>query len=161
MDNLGAVLISIRPRWVELIAQGLKTLEVRKSRPAIEPPFTCYIYCAHGRYDDRVSVQSQTIWDEWRGRVIGEFTCKGVSYYRPGSGFTKDRMGFSLRMCSSLTVDDVWEYSGNGKFPLYGWAVDDLQIYKNPLILSAFCGLDGEPVKRAPQSWRYARKVVT
>ena len=28
-----AVLISIRPKWCELIANGKKTIEVRKSRP--------------------------------------------------------------------------------------------------------------------------------
>ena len=38
------VLISIRPQWCELIANGKKTIEVRKSRPKLETPFKCYIY---------------------------------------------------------------------------------------------------------------------
>lgn len=40
-----AVLISIQPKWCELIAKGKKTLEVRKTRPKLETPFKCYIYC--------------------------------------------------------------------------------------------------------------------
>lgn len=40
-----SVLISIQPKWVEKITSGEKTIEVRKSRPNIETPFKCYIYC--------------------------------------------------------------------------------------------------------------------
>ena len=38
-----AVLISIKPKWCELIASGKKTVEVRKTRPKIDTPFKCYI----------------------------------------------------------------------------------------------------------------------
>lgn len=34
-----AVLISIRPEWVEKILPGEKTLEIRKNRPNMETPF--------------------------------------------------------------------------------------------------------------------------
>lgn len=40
-----AVLISIQPKWCELIANGKKTIEVRKTKPKLETPFKCYIYC--------------------------------------------------------------------------------------------------------------------
>ena len=39
-----AVLISIQPKWCELIASGRKTIEVRKTKPNIPTPFKCYIY---------------------------------------------------------------------------------------------------------------------
>ena len=39
-----AVLISIRPEWCKKILAGVKTIEVRKTRPKIETPFKCYIY---------------------------------------------------------------------------------------------------------------------
>ena len=39
-----SVLISIQPKWCELIASGKKTVEVRKSAPRLETPFKCYIY---------------------------------------------------------------------------------------------------------------------
>lgn len=38
-----AVLISIQPKWCELIAIKKKSLEVRKNRPKLETPFRCYI----------------------------------------------------------------------------------------------------------------------
>ena len=44
-----AVLISIRPKWVEKITRGEKTLEVRKTRPKLETPFKCYIYCTEAK----------------------------------------------------------------------------------------------------------------
>ena len=33
-----AVLLSVRPKWCELIANGKKTIEVRKTKPKIKPP---------------------------------------------------------------------------------------------------------------------------
>ena len=45
-----AVLISIRPEWCAKIASGEKTIEVRKTRPKLETPFKCYIYCTLPRY---------------------------------------------------------------------------------------------------------------
>ncbi len=35
-----AVLISIRQKWGEKIISGEKTIEVRKTRPKLNPPFT-------------------------------------------------------------------------------------------------------------------------
>lgn len=40
-----AVLISIRLKWCEKIASGEKTIEVRKTKPKLDTPFKCYIYC--------------------------------------------------------------------------------------------------------------------
>jgi len=40
-----SVLISIQPKWCELIASGKKTVEVRKTKPKLQTPFKCYIYC--------------------------------------------------------------------------------------------------------------------
>lgn len=39
-----AVMLSIQPKWCEKIANGEKTVEVRKTRPKLETPFKCYIY---------------------------------------------------------------------------------------------------------------------
>ena len=43
-----AVMISIRPKWVEKIANGEKTIEVRKSAPQ-EVPFKAYIYATKAK----------------------------------------------------------------------------------------------------------------
>lgn len=39
-----AILMSIRPEWCDLILQGKKTVEVRKTRPKMKTPFKVYIY---------------------------------------------------------------------------------------------------------------------
>ena len=39
------VLLSIRPEWCVKILNGEKTVEIRKNRPKLKPPFKCYIYC--------------------------------------------------------------------------------------------------------------------
>ena len=44
-----AVLISVQPKWVEKIASGKKTIEVRKTAPKGEVPFKCYIYVTKGK----------------------------------------------------------------------------------------------------------------
>lgn len=44
-----AVLMSIRPEWCNLIIQGQKIIEVRKTRPKLETPFRVYIYCTGAR----------------------------------------------------------------------------------------------------------------
>ena len=44
-----AVLISIKPKWCELIASGKKTVEVRKTNPKLDTPFKCYIYCTKAK----------------------------------------------------------------------------------------------------------------
>lgn len=40
-----AILMSIRPKWVEKIANGEKTVEVRKTVPKCDQPFKVYMYC--------------------------------------------------------------------------------------------------------------------
>ena len=40
-----AVLLSLRPEWCVKILNGEKTVEIRKNRPKLKPPFKCYIYC--------------------------------------------------------------------------------------------------------------------
>lgn len=39
-----SVMLSIKPKYCELIASGRKTIEVRKTKPKVETPFKCYIY---------------------------------------------------------------------------------------------------------------------
>lgn len=44
-----AILMSIQPKWCELIFDGKKTIEVRKTRPLIDMPFKVYVYCTKKR----------------------------------------------------------------------------------------------------------------
>ena len=60
-----AVLISIRPQWCQKIASGEKTIEVRKTKPKLETPFKCYIYCKLDGLKHPFGIAY--------GRVVGEF----------------------------------------------------------------------------------------
>lgn len=80
-----SVLISIQPKWCELIASGKKTVEVRKTRPKIEVPFKVYIYCTEKDYDKIFYVDKlmHKVFLNGRGKqkVIGEFVCDRIQKY--------------------------------------------------------------------------------
>lgn len=44
-----AILLSIRPEWCDLIIRGKKTIEARRTRPKLETPFKCYVYCTKSK----------------------------------------------------------------------------------------------------------------
>lgn len=69
-----SVLISIQPKWCELIASGKKTVEVRKTRPKLETPFKCYIYQTKRSWVYRLLKKLGL----YQGKVIGEFVCDKI-----------------------------------------------------------------------------------
>lgn len=56
-----AVLISIRSGWCQKIMEGRKTIEVRKTRPKMDTPFKCYIYCTTGRPDLNIPISQERL----------------------------------------------------------------------------------------------------
>ena len=167
-----SVLISIRPQWVEKIASGQKTIEVRKTAPQ-EVPFKCYIYETKGQYV-KFTHGAHTKYGYGRGKVIGEFICNNASeldyvYYWNN--------GYEFATC--LTYRQVADY-GKGKI-LYGWHISDLKIYGSPKELSEFsrpCSYSGlcfsckrtsfkkdgnllcnTKITRPPQSWMYVEDL--
>ena len=154
-----AVLISIRPEWVEKIANGEKTIEVRKTQPKLEAPFKCYIYCTNVRpflvWGDvfrgdwcteltRLSgygrAEADRIWDVFNGHVAGEFTCDRVETIKAATepyGIYDVDDDFVAQ--TSLADGALWDY-GKGA-TLYGWHISKLEIYDTPIPLSAFKGL--------------------
>ena len=78
-----AVLISIQPKWCGLIASGKKTIEVRKTRPKIETPFKCYIYCTVERSPMGVLRLPRNDGTFYRAnqKVIGEFVCNRIDKF--------------------------------------------------------------------------------
>lgn len=159
-----SVLISIRPKWVEQIASGKKTLEIRKTIPNVGLPFVCYIYCSHGGHDDVVSMESSKALEEWSGKVIGEFVCDGMERYRPVEHFKETMLCLRLEQEAGISAKDIWAYSDNGKKILYGWHISNLKIYGKPLKLSDFLPVNRkstwiQPIHRAPQSWMYVNRA--
>lgn len=152
-----AVMLSIRPKWVEKIASGEKTIEVRKTSPKIEPPFKCYIYCTSGRPDLNIPISPERLMQDYldtgsmkslncplgNGKVIGEFVCDriyeletrspGGSYYVKGEDqpTTND-----VARQSCLSLRDMHDYLHAQKG--YGWHISNLKIYDAPKKLGEF-----------------------
>lgn len=124
-----AVLMSVQPKWCEKIASGEKTIEVRKTRPKVETPFKCYIYCtkAKNKNEEFWIVEPDFVYYA-NGGVIGEFVCRGMM--RPYSNLSL------MAKQSCLTIDELNTCS-NGK-ELYGWRIADLKVYDKPRELSEF-----------------------
>lgn len=179
-----SVLISIKPHWCELIANGKKTIEVRKTRPTIDTPFKCYIYCTKAFYRKGDGYFQ----GKYCGKIIGEFVCDNIYTYDDDTIFAFRHEDYTRwndfdlnRAC--IHPEDFQNYS-NGKW-LYGWHISDLVIYDKPKDLDDFMafgkthcdqkncdkclymGIDGicdvkdigQPIIRPPQSWCYCEEV--
>lgn len=150
-----AVMLSIRPKWCEKIANGEKTIEVRKTKPKLETPFKCYIYCTLPKYphEDFIATDYPRPQFYGGGKVIGEFICDRCC------GIVC--VGFDV--VNELTREDLEAYLAGGAG--YGWHISDLLIYDQPKGLDEFTRLretkfGSEPVtiKRPPQSWCYVEE---
>ena len=166
-----AVLISIQPEWCELIASGAKTVEVRKTKPKLEPPFKCYIYCTLPKKSGDIYLVGDVSPVQGNGKVIGEFVCNRISPIAATCDGLVDVVDLQE---SCMTVKEMFTYSG-GKLPLYGWHISDLVIYDKPREITNFyehCDEDYDcwlckwwgketatckmpPITRPPQSWCY------
>lgn len=97
-----AVMISIRPKWCEKIARGEKTIEVRKTRPKLETPFKCYIYCT------QASVRYQTI--------CGCHVLNSDELYRHPEQGIKHGDSIELMLCENYTKDNFLNGKVIGEF---------------------------------------------
>jgi predicted transcriptional regulator len=167
-----AVLISIRPEWCEKIARNEKTVEVRKTRPKLETPFKCHIYCTmdHPYISiscgelDKLNYRTNTV-GRCNGKVIGEFTCDRVETIKAATepyGIYDVDDDFVTQ--TRLVDGALWDY-GKGA-TLYGWHISHLKIYDTPKPLSAFTRLRGTKfgcapveIKRPPQRWCYVEEL--
>lgn len=146
-----AVLISIRPEWVEKILDGEKTLEVRKNRPNMETPFKVYIYCTAGNLSYEVS--NGMFCNISGGRlVVGEFVCNKIDVIqRMGIPANFDYCYLSLNEWGNDDIEtEIRDIMGScipkerlnsyaGKTPvLYAWHISDLKIYETPKELTEF-----------------------
>ena len=146
-----AVMLSIRPQWCQKITSGEKTIEVRKTKPKLETPFKCYIYCTRDKH--LAFMQNQTGTNLiacmdvdaaipvggaiGNGKVIGEFTCERVVpiTYDGGRLWCPTNAAFSPATC--LSQAEIIAYIGD-KGRCYGWHISDLLIYDQPRELTDF-----------------------
>jgi predicted transcriptional regulator len=181
-----SVMLSIRPKWCEKIASGEKTIEVRKTKPKLETPFKCYIYCTSGRPDLNIPISPERLMQDYldtgsmqslncplgNGKVIGEFTCDRIYELAPLNHAPDD-----IEKQACLTREEIVNYlKGTG----YGWHISDLLIYDQPRELPAFrrlcpndlyceacamysnnngiCNNGALTLRRPPQSWCYVEE---
>ena len=166
-----SVLISIQPKWCELIASGKKMVEVRKTKPKLETPFKVYIYRTKGF----VCHLCGGVW--WNmpvgGTVIGEFVCNKIDEFiaipNPPISVVQ------LWQDACLTKTEFYNYFDNS-FNGYGWHISDLVIYDEPKELREFYHACTQPsgtdcaicldravqkcwqITRPPQSWCYVEE---
>ena len=176
-----AVMLSIRPKWCEKIINGDKTIEVRKTRPKMDTPFKCYIYCTLPKYphEDFIATNYPRPQFYGGGKVVGEFTCDRIDWITH-IGYTGIPNLVETRICDAATMrtspvggllnaacltpkmlNDYLAW-GDG----YGWHITDLRIYDAPRELREFTGLRNTrfgaapyDIKRPPQSWCYVEEV--
>ncbi len=184
-----SVLISIQPKWVEKIASGEKTIEVRKSAPK-EVPFKCYIYETKGQYV-KFTHGAHTKYGYGRGKVIGEFICDRIicsqAYFdSQGKNHLTNVFPDDIKK-TCLDEYDLWDYiagkavKANQMYDGYLWHISDLKIYDKPRELSEFsrpCSYSGlcfsckrtsfkkdgnllcnTKITRPPQSWCYVEDL--
>ena len=164
-----AVMISIKAKWCEKIANGEKTIEVRKTRPKIDRPFKCYIYCTQGKdlWRTQKGVKSKTELAGYlmNGKVIGEFVCDNIYPIKNQySGFvvanaTQGETNEIARQ-SCLDYDDMVSYLRNKDG--YAWHISDLVIYEQPKEVSEFftpfCKRPSYMLERPFKSWGYVEE---
>ncbi len=179
-----AVLLSIRPNWCKLIWSGMKTAEVRRTRPKMETPFKVYIYCTG--HDGWIMKLPKAGVQKMDSKVIGEFTCDKIDklvhvgtmmdiniltldgWYKPAD---------ALLQAACLTEAQTEKYLKGGDG--YGWHISDLKIWDKPVRLEDFwaiqpcthrgdcctcrrwntkkliCRGEAFGIERPPQSWYY------
>lgn len=127
-------MLSIKPKWCGLIASGEKTIEIRKTRPKIQTPFKCYIYCTKPKEHFKVGKTVLNIDDLYRfpdggikygcsvelcvlghdknsilnGKVIGEFICDRVfeyEYFAPDF-WVGLKEGYAITEGTELIIND-------------------------------------------------------
>lgn len=148
------ILISIKPYWCDLIKNGMKTVEVRKSRPKIETPFKVYIYCTHGCSFLVCGKHPLS----GNGMVVGEFVCDKIEWIGQNNLAVVEDAEKALEG-SCLSINEIYKYLSLPKSKddekyreCYGWHISELKIYDVPIELSEF------RIIKPPQSWRYVEE---
>jgi predicted transcriptional regulator len=174
-----AVMLSIRPKWCDKIANGEKTIEVRKTRPKMNTPFKCYIYCTLPKYphEDFIATDYPRPQFYGGGKVIGEFICDAITRVNICGFWDDSGKQLDNRLKDTcLTSEEFGNYLGENVG--YGWHISELKIYDAPKELIEFhtwkkcksCSKSGyestaciydencmipAAITKAPQSWCY------
>lgn len=140
--NKKAVLMSIRPEWVNhIFIDKDKRFEVRKRAPLISAPYKVYVYCTKR---EPIIHRETILWKgDINGFVCGEFTC--VANWERESPWRNQSWG------TCLTDRQLAEYSCMDK--LIFMEIENPILYDIPKKLSDF------GVNHVIQSWQYIEEL--
>ena len=133
------ILLVVHPKWCKMIFNGKKTIEVRRNRPKLEPPFEVLVYETKGK----TKYWSQPLpipYTEGNGKVIGSFVCDRVFELKSnGDDYGNywhewDDEGDIQDMC--LSYEELETYLG--KSVGYGWHITEPKLFDKPKRLSEF-----------------------
>ena len=180
-----SVLISIQPKWCELIANGKKTVEVRKTNPKCETPFKAYIYCTSSNVHECLMQNESGVKLIYainyktaipcgghiaNGKVIGEFVCDSIDEFSvPYPAYFHEVDYITRKLIENACLKPIDIHGYNGTHQTYAWHISDLVIYDKPKELSEFKRFvdrskgqryheDMLYLQRPPQSWCYVEE---
>lgn len=115
------IILSIKPKWAELIYSGKKTIEWRKSFPTRENIECVYLY-------ETAPVKKVTGFFLWDGFETLNFSIVSDLLIDPPEGIID---------AGCVPLEDLKKYKGD-RFNLFGWKIKNPQKYKEPLNLDFF-----------------------
>lgn len=153
-----AVMLSVCPERCENILSGQELVEIRKTRPKMETPFKCYIYCTKAKcmtarngipgyadelcrvnigeikygYIDPLDWPAPTL----NGKVIAEFTCYSIESFGVPYPAFRGQMRQDIIEKSGLDYWALHHYAYNST--LYAWHIYDLTLYDKPKKITDF-----------------------
>lgn len=153
-----AILMSVQPKYCELIARGDKTRELRKTKPKIATPFKVYIYCTKANtMGDFILCKSKEMSSLFgfniakginkgfaqaddihlKGKVIGEFICDEITDY-PYEQYNDGEHVMPYGELERLCLDGIEVYDYLRTEDGYGWHITDFKLYDTPKRVAEF-----------------------
>lgn len=141
-----AVLMSIHPQWCEKIFNGSKTIEVRKTAPKLETPFTVYVYQTKLKVNKGDSFMVVDALNEnlGFGKVIGSFVCDKINRYNTSWLFGED----NLKETTCLDDAEIMDYIKYTDREFYLWRITEPKLFDKPKEIAEFWLYNDELNKR-------------
>lgn len=142
-----AILMSSHPVWCEKIFNRTKTIEVRKTKPKLTPPFKVYVYMTATK--ERFPLwEYVTAYQNSKGnivdgsqKVIGSFICDWITKIEPHSD-VDGCVNQYVHHYPAILGDDCLSfrlmktYLGNSEG--YDWHITEPKLFDTPKELSKF-----------------------
>ena len=142
-----AVMLSLRPQWCKKIFNGEKTIEVRRTRPKLEPPCEVLVYETKGQFIKSVK-GACTTYGYGRGKVIGSFVCDKVYKIVPDGEYYSNGYDIDDDMLSETCLGRGYLTGYGLGYTLYGWHITELKLFDKPRELGEFWLYNDELNKR-------------